>query len=252
MPAVRSVVAATLLAVSTAALAGEPPDLLTRTKARERYDSGQQLLLKDAFPEAAEEFRAAVALDPTMALAYYGLGRAHMGMRSYAEAIQAYTRCREAFAELAASSVDKGEQLNRWVEEEILALKDRRQMLESQLRQTGTGNPVLQRALLMITQRINELDHLRQRQDRSGTVPAGVALALGSAYLRAGRLPEAEREYLAALEGNPRMGEAHNNLAYVYMVTGRLPEAERELKLAEKNGFRVNPSFKDELKERLR
>ena len=55
-----------------------------------------------------------------------------------------------------------------------------------------------------------------------------------------------------ALAGNPKMGEAHNNLAYVYMVTGRLEDAQRSLKLAEKNGFRVNPDFKEELKERMK
>ena len=248
----RAQASAILLAVSTAAMAGQPPDRLTQVKARERYDAGQQLLLKDAFPEAAQEFRAAVELDPTLALAHYGLGRAYMGMKDYAQAIQAYTRCREVFTELASSSVDKGERLNQWVEDEIRALKDRRMAVEAQLRQTGNGNPVLQRTLLAVNHRIDELDHLRQRQDRDSAVPAGVALALGSAYLRAGRLGEAEKEYLAALEGNPRMGEAHNNLAYVYMVTGRVPEAERELKLAEKSGFRVNPGFKEELSQKRR
>ena len=34
------------------------------------------------------------------------------------------------------------------------------------------------------------------------------------------------------------------------MQTGRLAEAEQELALAEKNGFRVNPQFKTDLKDR--
>ena len=92
---------------------------------------------------------------------------------------------------------------------------------------------------------------MRQRHDRVATTPPGVFLALGSAYLRAGQLPEAEREYRAALHGNPRMGEAHNNLAYLYMVSGRLQEAERELAQAEKKGFKVHPDFKNELKSKL-
>jgi Flp pilus assembly protein TadD len=81
--------------------------------------------------------------------------------------------------------------------------------------------------------------------------PPGVALALGSAYLRSGKLSEAETEYLVALAANPKMGEAHNNLAYVYMVTGRLDEAQRSLKMAEKSGYRVHPEFKAELKQKL-
>lgn len=251
MPAVRSVIAVTLLAASTAALGGEPPDRLTQAKAQQRYEAGQELLLTDAFAEAAEEFRAAVALDPTLALAHYGLGQASMGLKSYEEAIRAYTRCREAYAEMAAYSVEQGERLNRALEDQIVALKDQKQMIEARIRQARGPNFQLQRSQQRVEQRISQLEHMRQRHDRTAAVPAGVPLALGSAYLRAGRLPEAEREYLAALDGNPRMGEAHNNLAYVYMVTGRLPEAERALKLAEKNGFRVNPQFKEELKQKL-
>ena len=46
---------------------------------------------------------------------------------------------------------------------------------------------------------------------------------------------------------NGKLGQAHNNLAVICMLTGRLDEAEAEVKLAERNGFRVNPRFKDDL-----
>jgi len=250
--ALASAALVTLLAGPSPARAGTPPDAMTRQMALERYRSGQQLLLSDAFAAAADEFRAAIHLDPGMPLAHYGLGRSYMGLKSYAEAVQAFTRCREAYAMLAASAVDRDVRLNQWVEDEIRGLKDRERQIEAQLRQQGGGgNFQLRRALGQIMQRINQLEHLRQRQDHVQEAPAGVALALGSAYLRAGRMDAAEREYLAALESNPRMGEAHNNLAYVYMVTGRLHEAERALKLAEKNGFRVKPDFKAELQQML-
>jgi len=60
----------------------------------------------------------------------------------------------------------------------------------------------------------------------------------------------APHERAVAVEVNPKYGEAHNNLAVIYMQTGRLTEAEQEMKLAEKNGFGVNPQFKTDLKER--
>lgn len=244
------------LAFSAAAQAGEPVDRITQARARERYEAGRQLLFKDAFAAAAGEFRAAADLDPTMALAYYGLGQAYMGLKSYTQAIRAYAECRRAYEELMASTLDKGARLDKWINDEIIALKDQQRLIEAQIRQGGgAGGPAraiqLQRALSQITNRITQYEHMRQRSDRTDAVPAGVALALGSAYLRAGQLRDAEREYLLALQGNPKMGEAHNNLAYVYMVTGRLTEAEQALKLAEKNGFRVNPRFKEELNQKL-
>jgi Flp pilus assembly protein TadD len=79
--------------------------------------------------------------------------------------------------------------------------------------------------------------------------PAWISLALGSAYFRSGSMSDAEREYLAALQADPKLGEAHNNLAVVYMLSGRYPQADAEIKAAEKSGFRVNPQLKEDLKK---
>ncbi len=54
-------------------------------------------------------------------------------------------------------------------------------------------------------------------------------------------MADAEREYRAASKVEPKLGEAHNNLAVVLVLTGRLDDAEREMKAAEKAGFRVSP-----------
>ena len=239
-----------LAAGSARAQSSAPVDLLAQQRAHQRYREGQDLLLRDAYAEAAVEFRAAIALDRTMALAHYGLGQALMGQRDYEEAIQAFRDCRAAYQDLSAATFERGERLNRWLDAEVRGLKDVQQQIEARLRQGG-ANPQLQRELTRVTQRIDQIERLRQRGASPATVPAGVELALGSAYLRAGHLPEAERQYLLAIEGNPRMGEAHNNLAYVYMVTGRLQDAERAMKLAERSGFHVNPDFKAELKQKL-
>lgn len=239
--------------LAAAAATAAPADLMTQQRARQHYQAGQDLLLADAFAKAAEEFRAAIALDPRQPLPHYGLGQAYMGMKSYAEAVAAYRKCRLAYEELAADEMNRGSRLNVWIEDEIRALRDLKTQIETRLRQSGAGAPnsLLQRELIRVTHRLEQLDRLRLRQGPVSKTPPGVALALGSAYLRSGNLAEAEREYEVALEGNPKMGEAHNNLAYVYMVTGRLQDAERALRLAEKNGFRVNPDFKTELKQKL-
>jgi Flp pilus assembly protein TadD len=63
-------------------------------------------------------------------------------------------------------------------------------------------------------------------------------------------MADAEREYREAIRVDPKLGEAHNNLAVTLMLTGRLDEAGQEIKAAEKAGFRVNPQFKEDLKQR--
>jgi Tfp pilus assembly protein PilF len=79
-------------------------------------------------------------------------------------------------------------------------------------------------------------------------VPAEIFLALGSAYFRQQKLEDAEREYAEAVRINRKLGAAHNNLAVIYLLTGRLDLAEESVKQAERNGFKVNPRLKDDLK----
>jgi Tfp pilus assembly protein PilF len=104
--------------------------------------------------------------------------------------------------------------------------------------------------LAQIDDQIRQLEGMRRRDSTVGTVvtPAYISVALGSAYFRTNAFPDAEREWRAALAANPKLGEAHNNLAVVLMLTGRFDEAEREVELAEKAGHKVSDRFKDDLK----
>jgi Flp pilus assembly protein TadD len=64
-------------------------------------------------------------------------------------------------------------------------------------------------------------------------------------------MADAEREYRETLRADPKIGEAHNNLAVVCLQTGRFQEADVELKAAERAGFRVNPQLKEDVKKAL-
>jgi Flp pilus assembly protein TadD len=78
--------------------------------------------------------------------------------------------------------------------------------------------------------------------------PAEVSLALGSAYFRSDQFPDAEREWKVAVDANPTLGEAHNNLAALYAMTGRKKEAEEAVRSAERAGYRVHPKLKEDIK----
>jgi tetratricopeptide (TPR) repeat protein len=112
------------------------------------------------------------------------------------------------------------------------------------------GNP--ETKITELEARIDELRRIQQEPITRFRPPAEVSLALGSAYFRSGNLQTAESEWKAAVDVNPKLGEAHNNLAVIYMETGRLKDAEQSIKNAEKAGFRVNPRLKQDLKERQR
>ncbi|HET7294941.1 MAG TPA: tetratricopeptide repeat protein [Vicinamibacteria bacterium] len=217
-----------------------------RAEAVRHYRNGEELMRQETFELAVVEFRAAVKLDPAFVLAHYSMGQALMALRRYPEAVDAFLGCKGAIEEFNALSLrDRGE-AERRITDEVRDLKDHIAAIQSGRIKTVSGNATI----ISLEERVRVLEESRMRgAENRGAVPAEFSLALGSAYLRWGKLEDAEREYLAAIAVNPKLGAAHNNLAFVYMTTGRLDEAEKSIKLAEKSGFPVNPRFKDDLKK---
>jgi tetratricopeptide (TPR) repeat protein len=129
-------------------------------------------------------------------------------------------------------------------------LDDETQELRDSLARVRSGQiknsgPALEQQL---EKRLEDLETMRPgRGGNRYHTPAEVSLALGSAYYRNNQPQDAEREWQAAIIANPKLGEAHNNLAVIYMMTGRKKEAQDSLKAAERANFRVNPQLKADI-----
>jgi tetratricopeptide (TPR) repeat protein len=196
----------------------------------------------ETWDKAAEEFKTATDLDPLMVVAHYNLGQCRMAEKRYVEAVMAYKRCREAFERQGALSENEREAQERARRDEISELRD-------SLARVHTLKGVnSQHVTMRIEERIRFLESLRLKGAERAEVPAEIPLALGSAYFRQERLEDAEREYKEAIRLNKKLGAAHNNLAVIYLMTARLDEAEAEARQAEKCGFKLNPQFKQDLK----
>ena len=78
-----------------------------------------------------------------------------------------------------------------------------------------------------------------ERLARDQPAAAGIRRALGSAYLRVGRVPDAVRLLEEAVRLGPRDATAHYNLAHALAAAGRLDEAERHFR----DAVRLQPSF---------
>jgi tetratricopeptide (TPR) repeat protein len=133
----------------------------------------------------------------------------------------------------------------RALDDQIRSLEDEKTLLVSgRVTAMTSGGPI------DLDRRISDLKARRYHESKAmPDTPAWISIALGSAYFRSGAMSDAEREYLEALKADPKLGEAHNNLAVVYMLTQRYAEANAEVKAAEKSGFRVNPQLKEDLKK---
>jgi tetratricopeptide (TPR) repeat protein len=223
--------------------AGAPPTSpnaadAARVMAFDRFAAGRDALVAKRWADAEAEFGAAIRLQAGLALAHYGLGQALMGQARYAEAADAFLSCRNVFALARRPDATKAREL------EIRDLRDTLAALVG--RHALTSDRFLE---MQLEKRLADLE--KGGLPSAGPwVPAGVTMALGTAYFQAGALPEAEQEFLAVLRQVPSSGDAENNLAVLYTSMGRLDEAEAAAARAEKAGVTVSPRLRDEIRRR--
>jgi tetratricopeptide (TPR) repeat protein len=215
-----------------------------RREALQHYRSGQEFMSAEQFEKAAAEFGKSIEKDRLLTLAHYGLGQANMSLRRFASAIQAFTGCREAYRTLHGLAERDRVSVERQRDDEIRELRD----TIRRMRAMSSAGQRYDLRVAKVEARIQDLERQRSSQAGAFVSPPEVSLALGSAYFRNNSLAEAEREWKDAVSVNPKLGEGHNNLAALYAMTGRKAEAEAAVKAAERAGFRVNPSLKDDIR----
>lgn len=242
-----------------------PVDEARRRDAAAALGAGQKRSGAEDWTQAEERFREAIAFDPTDPLASYGLGQALLAQKRYPEAVRAFESCREGFRCLTFLPPEERAALERRREVDIREIRDALRTIEVEALRIGTikrdgardlnqdlsqVRAETSRRVRFLEERLHELEQWRKRGRLDARPPAALSLALGSAHFQAGELEDAESAYRAALEADPRSGDAHNDLAVVLMLTSRLDEAEHEVQLAEKAGVRVNPRLMDEIRKR--
>lgn len=259
----RAPVAAILLAVANALAEGgclPPPESARAVEAADAFTAGVQLVAAERWTDAERAFLDALALDPGMPLAYYGVGQARMALKRHADAAAAFEQSHEAFVCASRLSADARRASKRRLDDAIRSLRDSlREMDHERLVRgfilgeevNGDEKPRVgeyARRRDAIENQILALEQLKKRPERG--VPPEVWLALGSAYFQMGSLGQAERAFQAALAVDPKSGDAHNDLAVVYMLTGRLDEADLAVKQAEDDGVTVGERLKEEIRQR--
>ena len=221
-----------------------------RQRARAQNKLGWEDMRAEAWEKAVKSFQNAIAIDPTFEVPYYGLGRAHMAMKNYAFAIVAYEKCRDLYRAQAGRQFTNAQEAQRFRQDRITEIDDQIRMAQS-----GTMTPAradLVRQLQNVRRDVQESIQRGNDMTIESATPAWVSLALGSAYFRSGRLPDAELEWKSTLLADNKSGEAHSNLAVLYLETGRYKEAAAAIQAAKKTGFKVNPQLEKEILSKSR
>ena len=220
-----------------------------REQARPHVRTAWAFMRAEAWPEAAKSFQQAIDIDEQFEDAYYGLGQARMRMKGYAEAIEAYLKCRDLYRAYAGKQFTSKQDAQRHRNDRLIEIDESIRQF-----QTGPQTATSQDRLRQLQEQRRQIQEYISRGSNmsiENSVPAFVSLALGSAYFRTERFTDAEREFKAAIAADAKLGEAHSNLAVVYLQTGRYREADDEVKAAERAGYKVHPELKREIKAKL-
>ena len=191
------------------------------------------------------EFKGAVKLEPSLEMAHYGLGQVYMATKRYPAAVAAYLACRDAWAANISARASNDLSAQRQIDDQIQALEDERTLLASgRVTAMLSGWPCRPRS----PYRGSAGAALSRRPGRAPDADLDLGGARQRLLQNGRRWPTPSANIAWRLKVDPRLGEAHNNLAVICMMTGRYAEAQLEVAAAEKSGVRVNPQFKEDLK----
>lgn len=237
-----------------------PPEGARAAEAADAFTAGVAHVAAERWSEAEQSFLGALALDPGLPLAHYGLGQARLALKRNADAVVAFEASREALSCAAHLSEETRRADEARLDAAIRTLRDTLREMDRERLARGfvegeeanrDEKPRLSDAMRQREALESQVAALeRVKKQRGGGAPPELCFALGSAYFHTGALGDAEREFRAALAGDPEYGDAHNNLAVVLMLTARLDEAERSVKAAESHGVAVSLRLKEEIRQR--
>jgi len=175
---------------SSSPLTGDEKSATLSSDIQSHIGKGYQFVQQEQFQQAVQEFQAALALDPRLVRIRYQLGVSYFALQQWPEARREFERLRKE------TNADPG----------VLYYLGRLDLQEE------------------------NVEGAIHRLEKIATDPPfpDTSYYLGSAYLKTGRLAEAEKWLKQAVESNPRDFRAPERLARVYLKTGRRAQAERQ------------------------
>jgi Tfp pilus assembly protein PilF len=164
--------------------------------------------------QAMVEYKKALKMKPSLALAYYGMAMCHHKTGQVNEAIKAFKKALVIEPDMLGALVNLG-------------------------------------SAYVATERYDAA--IEQYKKATAIMPgdATILYNLGTAYINKGAFKQAVSVYEDVLRIDPKMGDAHNGLAYSYYRLKRYDLAWRHLLLAEELGFEIDKELQRAIKRKV-
>jgi tetratricopeptide (TPR) repeat protein len=204
------------------------------------------------FDLAAEEFRQATESDPDLVEAFLNLGEVELELRDYSAAAKALTRALELNPELDPAHLQLGYALlaQGYAEQAIPHLErvHAAEALGIAYIETGHYQQAIANLSAALAQRPNDPDLLYYLGRASGLLSkqsidtllavhpdsARSHQAMAENYYVLRQMPQAEKEYAAALQQRPDIPGLHLELGQVYANSAQWPKAEEAFRIEAK------------------
>ena len=199
-------------------------------------EEGDRLLRRSRYADAVTAYTTALTLDPQMASAHSGLGRALTELKQYSEAEAAFRDAIRLDPGSAIAQVGLGRALaalKRYPEAEAAHMTAIR--LDPALAETHSSFGVV----LYETKRYTEAEAAYREAIRLDPALGKAHRGLGNVLRQTKRLPEAEAAYREAIRLDPTSALAYNNLGLLMRETKRYAEAEA----AYRETIRLDPAL---------
>ncbi len=207
-------------------------------KANSLFEKGVKAAQKNKMNQAEKLFHQAIKEYPLIPGAYVELGRIEMARQNPQKAVEYYLQARETYLKLHDENVKN---LARHQNASI----DRAQAGQKQ----NIGGGYARKSVIRSRQERTQDNRDVVQDPREAEIPALLNLYLSGAYMRLGKLDEAEKEIRTGLEVDEKLAPLHFNLAIIYMARGQFEKAADEARLARKYGFKLPDKFVKDLEK---
>jgi tetratricopeptide (TPR) repeat protein len=225
--------------------------------AKQLFQKGQQLLLKEKYNKAVKPFKGCLKIFPKFAHADYYLAQISYKNENFLQALEHIEKAKENYDYLSKLGVNAQlEYLDR-LRTQKMELQERLRDMKARLdRLRGRGNPMayasqiaeLEAQIASAEHTLHQIDErLRKPIPDEAKMPADYYYHHGNILFKLKRYGDAFSQYSEAVKTDPCHINSLSNLANLKFMARKYQDALSCLEKAEKCGGKVNPKFKEAL-----
>ena len=222
-----------------------------REQADALFLKAKEDFVKKDFDRAAAGFRACLEIRPGHADALFFLAQVEYLEQDFAQALTDIKKAEAAHA----AKFGGGGPINAQERKALLEERAEKEREVAFIEDTLTASPCksdvqlesLPKAIENLRREISSINAKlsEQGQPEPAPLPADYSYINGNILFKMNKFPEAEGEYLKAIQTDPRHLAAHNNLINLCYMTRDFEKALKFVEQAEANGVEINPKLKE-------